>query len=248
MFARLCCLLISGLFILTTARADLHLESGEHQQAMLELFTSEGCSSCPPAEKYLNEFYNHARLWKPYIPLAFHVDYWDYLGWRDVYAKREHSERQRFYAKTLNARTIYTPEFFLNGKEWRSGFYTRLPEIKTSIVGNLIVDINDQSLTAKFLHSQADINNTMLNIAVLGMNLRSQIKSGENRGREAMHQFVVLAHKTVISNNNNWQTELPALQISNGSNQKAVVVWVSEQGSPVPIQALGAYISGENIP
>ncbi|HEY9051108.1 MAG TPA: DUF1223 domain-containing protein [Gammaproteobacteria bacterium] len=248
MLVRICCLLISGLLITTTARADIHLESGEQQQIMLELFTSEGCSSCPPAEKYLNEFYNHPKLWKPYIPLAFHVDYWDYLGWRDVYAKREYSERQRHYGRTLNVRTIYTPEFFVNGKEWRSGFYTRLPEIKTRIVGNLKVDIKGQSITAMFLPSQTTMNNTVLNIAVLGMDFRSQIKAGENRGRDTTHQFVVLAHETVIGNNNTWKINLPALQQNNISRPKAVVVWISEQGSPVPIQSLGGFVSGEKNP
>lgn len=246
MFVRVCCVLLSGLFILSTARAEIHLESGEQQQIMLELFTSEGCSSCPPAEKYLNNFYNHPRLWKPYIPLAFHVDYWDYLGWRDVYARPEYSERQRHYAKTWNARTIYTPEFFVNGKEWRSGFYTKLPQIKKNVVGNLSVDIKGESLTAMFLPAQDSRNNMVLNIAVLGMDLRSKIRAGENSGRDAMHQFVVLAHKTAIGNNNTWQTKLPELQQHDVSNPKAVVVWVSEQGSPVPVQALGGFISGKD--
>lgn len=243
MFHRIFLSLIFGLLSLNTSLADVHLESGEQQQIMLELFTSEGCSSCPPAEKYLNEFYNHPQLWKPYIPLAFHVDYWDYIGWQDVYAKREYSVRQRFYAKTLNARTIYTPEFFVNGMEWRSGFYSQLPEVKKKRVGNLSVTIKGQSLTAIFLPSQRDMNNTYLNIAVLGMDLKSQIKAGENKGRDATHQFVLFEHKTVVGGNNAWQTRLPALQKNKLTNSMAVVVWVSEEGSPVPVQALGGFIS-----
>lgn len=240
MLARFC--LLSGLLIAFTARADVHLESGEQQQMMIELFTSEGCSSCPPAEKYINEFYNHPQLWKPYIPLVFHVDYWDYLGWRDVYARPEYSERQRHYAKILQARTIYTPEFFANGKEWRSGFYTRLPEVKMKTVGNLQVNLQGQSVTATFSPALPDMNAAQLNVAVLGMNQQSHIRAGENEGRNAMHNFVVLSHKTVVGNNNKWQTELPVLTQENSTNQQAVVVWISEQDSPVPIQAVGGYL------
>lgn len=228
--------------------ADVHLESGEQQQIMMELYTSEGCNSCPPAEKYLNNLYKHPKLWKPFIPLAFHVDYWDQLGWRDVYAKPEYSQRQRHYGKTLGARTIYTPEFFVNGREWRSGFYTHLPQIREEVVGNLQVDIQGQLLKAVFMPTQPDLLNTQLNIAMLGMNQHSQIRSGENAGRNTTHQFVVLTHKTVISDNNKWQIELPQLQQNGLSKPQAIVVWVSETGSPAPVQALGGFLFSDDSP
>ncbi len=230
------------------AKADVHLESGEQQQIMMELYTSEGCSSCPPAEKYLNNFYNNSRLWKPFIPLAFHVDYWDKLGWQDMYARPDYSKRQRDYAKKLGARTIYTPEFFVNGKEWRPGFYTRLPQLNRDIVGNLQVDVNGQSLTAVFFPVQADMGKSQLNIALLGMNLHSHIRAGENAGRIATHQFVVLAQKTIHSDSNTWETTLPQFQQGATTNTQAVVVWVSEPGSPVPVQAVGGFLTREDKP
>src|SRR5437899_10682781 len=73
-------------------------QSSEKQTALLELFTSEGCSSCPPAEAWLSRLQDSTGLWRDVVPVAFHVDYWDYLGWRDRWAAKDFSERQRAYA------------------------------------------------------------------------------------------------------------------------------------------------------
>lgn len=94
--ARLPLLLLTLVLPAGQALADtLRFESGVRQNVMIELYTSEGCSSCPPAEAYLNAYAVHPQLWTRYLPLAFHVDYWDYLGWRDRYAAAEHGARQR---------------------------------------------------------------------------------------------------------------------------------------------------------
>jgi len=88
--------------------------------ALLELFTSEGCSSCPPAETWLSGLRSAPGLWKEFVPASFHVDYWDYLGWRDPWASKIFSYRQRDYAQSWHSDSIYTPGFVLNGREWRS--------------------------------------------------------------------------------------------------------------------------------
>src|SRR5690349_19034423 len=102
------------------ARAEsVVFQSSENQVALLELFTSEGCSSCPPAEKWLSSLKQSTALWTEFVPVAFHVDYWDYLGWRDPWAAKDFSDRQRNYAESWRSDSIYTPGFVLNGKEWR---------------------------------------------------------------------------------------------------------------------------------
>src|SRR5205814_757208 len=73
-------------------------ESSDAQSSLIELFTSEGCSSCPPAEKWLSALKSSSDLWKKAVPVAFHVDYWDHLGWRDRFAKPEFTSRQQRYA------------------------------------------------------------------------------------------------------------------------------------------------------
>src|SRR5213592_2697372 len=94
-------------------------ESGKTQTSLIELFTSEGCSSCPPAEKWMSALKTNPDLWKKVVPIAFHVDYWDHLGWRDRFSKPQFTERQRRYAAAWGGDSIYTPGFVLNGREWR---------------------------------------------------------------------------------------------------------------------------------
>jgi hypothetical protein len=78
---------------------------------VVELFTSQGCSSCPPADAYLGELATRSDV----IPLAFHVDYWNYIGWADPFATKQMTERQKDYQRTLNQRYVYTPEMVVNG-------------------------------------------------------------------------------------------------------------------------------------
>src|SRR5215467_12960255 len=76
----------------------IKFQSGTNRAALVELYTSEGCSSCPPAEEWLSQLKIDPRLWMDFVPVAFHVDYWVYLGWRDPFGTGSFSERQRAYA------------------------------------------------------------------------------------------------------------------------------------------------------
>ena len=100
----------------------IQFQSAPERTALLELYTSEGCSSCPPAEAWLSGLKESPRLWKDFVPVAFHVDYWNYLGWKDAWSDAGFSERQRSYAQLWHTENIYTPEFVLNGKEWHNWF------------------------------------------------------------------------------------------------------------------------------
>ena len=99
--------------------AVIKFQSAQEQTALLELYASERCSSCPLAEIWLSRLKKSPSLWKDLVPLAFHVGYWDYLGWCDLWAKASFSDRQRADAKQWRSDSIYTPGFVLNGKEWR---------------------------------------------------------------------------------------------------------------------------------
>ena len=221
--------------------AELQLHSSPQQTVMIELYTSEGCNSCPPAERFINEQLANDQLWSTYIPLAFHVDYWDYLGWRDRFATPANSQRQRSYGKVLHSRTIYTPEFFVNGKEWRRGFFGGMPPAATRQVGVLQARLLDTRLTATFAPSDHNLKPRQLHVAVLGMGLVSNIRAGENVGRHTTHQFVVLAHTRVISDTLRWQTTLPRIHDQH-ANRKALVVWVSNSENPTPLQATGGFL------
>src|SRR5690348_12165742 len=93
--------------------------------SLLELYTSEGCDTCPPAEEWLSKLERDPRLWKQLVPLAFHVDYWDYLGWKDPFDSHAYTARQQAIAAgadSLAGRVIYTPQFVVDGKDWRGWF------------------------------------------------------------------------------------------------------------------------------
>src|SRR5437773_2365288 len=105
-----------------TGAEPLKLQSAESQTPLLELFTSEGCSSCPPAEAWFSKLKDSPKLWKDFIPVAFHVDYWDHLGWKDPFSSKTFSERQGKYAAAWQNESIYTPGFVWNGTEWRGWF------------------------------------------------------------------------------------------------------------------------------
>ena len=102
------------------ARAsDRVFESGPQRSHLLELFTSQGCSSCPSAEAWFSRLKAEPGLWKNFVPLAFHVDYWDRLGWRDPFASKEWTARQYQYSSSWKGDSVYTPGFVLNGQELR---------------------------------------------------------------------------------------------------------------------------------
>src|SRR5690348_14071546 len=86
-------------------------QAAETPLVVVELFTSQGCSSCPPADSYLGELARRPDV----LGLAFHVDYWNYIGWTDPFASKLASQRQRDYAKHLNLRYVYTPQMVING-------------------------------------------------------------------------------------------------------------------------------------
>ena len=85
---------------------------------VVELFTSQGCSSCPPADEFLAMLASDPRI----LPLALHVDYWDYIGWEDKFALAQFTDRQKAYAKAVGSRTIYTPQLIVGGADRIEGY------------------------------------------------------------------------------------------------------------------------------
>jgi len=218
---------------------------------IIELYTSEGCSSCPPADKWLSQLRSKPNLFKQFIPMAFHVDYWNQLGWTDRFSNKANSQRQYIHKQEGNISQVYTPGIMINNKEWRGWFKgQRAWTITQNPIGILKVnhDQDSQQLTIHFSPELA-INEQFiqLNIAILGMGLSNEIKTGENRGRELKHDFVVLNHEqqqvSIDPNNDKqqWQTSLADIPAS-GQQQSVLVVWLSANDSQDIIQATGGYL------
>ena len=208
----------------------------------IELFTSQGCSSCPPAEEYINTFIKNDRLWQKYIPVVFHVDYWDYIGWKDVFAQPAFSHRQRRYSTLRHVRTVYTPAFVVNGVAWRRGFFHTYPDSAGLNNGLLKLSLDKNKVTASFKKSAEVGNKLNLNVAILGMGMVVNILAGENKGRTARHHFVVLGYTQQLSNTRNWKIELPVIKKTD-SQRYALVAWVSKPDDPTPLQAVADWLN-----
>jgi len=232
-------LFICSLSSTSGAGESLRFSSGEQQVQLVELYTSQGCSSCPPAENWLNQLKSDERLWNNIVPIAFHVDYWDYLGWRDIYASNRFSNRQRRHRNAGNVASVYTPGFVLNGKEWK-GWFSRDPLPKAVAQrGILAASLQQNRLMASY--SRTPDSELVLNVAVLGFEIDTPIAAGENAGRKLRHEFVVLAHDNHVSDSGQWQVDLPAVKADLAS-RFALALWVSPAGKQQPLQATGGWL------
>ena len=220
---------------------DKYFSSGEKKVSLVELYTSEGCSSCPPAEKWMNNLKNDPRLWQHFVPLAFHVDYWDYIGWKDPFATPDYGLRQRNYKQQGNIHTVYTPGMLLDGKEWRKWHYKRSVPLNGQMAGNLDVVLNGSQLMASYAPLNSQDDEWEINVAILGFDLHSRVKAGENFGRKLDQDFVVLAHKRKSSSDGKWQLQLPDVK-KKYAKRTGLAVWVNIKGSQTPVQATGGWL------
>ena len=228
--------------------AEQKFSSGEQQVPLIELYTSEGCSSCPPADRWMSTLVNDEALWSGFVPIALHVDYWDYIGWKDPYASPEYSQRQRQIAAENRERTVYTPGVRKAGQEWRTWRLWGEPSNdKGPLVGDLSLSVdNSGAFNAKF--NQSDDQKILsrqglqLNIAVLGLGLSNEVTRGENRGETLEHDFVVLGLSRFSSAEEfSWSGSIEKPEIS--ADRYALAAWISEKGRTKPIQSTGGYLN-----
>jgi len=192
-------LLIASLFSLPAfAGEPIIVSSGDNQTAVVELYTSEGCSSCPSADRWLSRLVKIPKDEIDVLALAFHVDYWDYLGWKDRFASADYTSRQRQLGANNLQQTIYTPEFFVNGMEARgtNNILEKIQQANTQtapLVLELTVSREQTSLVVD-LHSPGErdtIGQVHLRYLVYENDLSTDVKRGENSGETLRHQQVV---------------------------------------------------------
>ena len=232
-----------GMFVLAamTAQAgDVVFESKPTRTHLLELFTSEGCSSCPPAEAWLSNLKNEPRLWQDFVPVAFHVDYWDHLGWRDPFASKRWTERQANYSARWKSGGVYTPAFVLDGVAWRNS--AALPPAATETPGVLKITINGEYVTAAFNPSAGVPGPYEIHLARLGFALDRNVTAGENSGRKLVHDFVVLGLTNETMKSGMKELRLPAESKEGPKARSAIAAWVTQAGQIEPIQAVGGWL------
>lgn len=207
--------------------------SAQTGPVVIELYTSQGCSSCPPADELLRKLAQRDDV----IALALHVDYWDYIGWKDVFARPEHAKRQRNYAKAAGRRSIYTPQMIVNGTDSIVG--ARGMEISEAIASHkrhdtgVFVHISridgGAVITARATESPGKMVVQVLRYAPKRV---VKITRGENAGRQLTYANVVEDWRVLTewSGRDDLSVELPI----EGDAPVVVLIQSADQG---PIQA-----------
>lgn len=220
----------------------LRLTSGVQAPVVIELFTSQGCSSCPPAERWLSRLAEEPGLWTEVIALSWHVDYWNDLGWKDVFSRPQYSQRQRDYARAGGLSQVYTPGILRDGHEWRQwragAAWQRKPG---AAIGVLSLQVDGQTGALRF-EPVAGAPTAPLtgHIAILGLGHVTAITRGENRGRTLQEDFVVLATEQGPMQDNTAVVPLP--QVSDiSADKRAIVAWLSQGRNPAPLQAVAGW-------
>ena len=183
--------------------------------AVVELFTSEGCSSCPAADEAV------AAISKEYkgnvFVLEFHVDYWNRLGWKDEFSNAAYSERQRKYAAALGLDGVYTPQAVINGREEFVGsdvdrlhksVKQQLGITSKKSIGIAVAAISQHTLEVAYETTAG--SNAMLNIALVQLHATTNVKRGENGGRQLSHINIVRDFKTVMNEKGKVMLNIPA--------------------------------------
>jgi hypothetical protein len=224
---------------------NLVFQSSQTKTHLLELFTSEGCSSCPPAEAWLSKLKGAAGLWHDFVPVAFHVDYWDNLGWRDPFASKEWTARQYQYSANWNSGSVYTPAFVLDGREWQPAGVPPSLARETPGVLRIVVE-NPDTVRATFRPASANAQAMVIHVAKLGFGINSRVKAGENNGRKLQHDFVVLSLASEELPNEFSEVVFHLDNSKLAANSPgAVAAWVTQNGRAEPIQAVGGWLHNE---
>ncbi len=217
------------LIILSTAIvcADPIAKSSSEQIPLLELFTSETCSSCPPADSWIGKLENHPKLWKSFVPIAF-----------EVASRNDATERQKAHARAWVNGALYTPAFVLDGKEWGEWSSLSAPNAKPGArVGILSVHKNNAGFQVSFQPENKKGEDLTLNIALVGLG---------TQGKGRNHDFIVLdwQSKFILKPvDGAFRAQFPILKSKKHSVREAVVAWIQQGSAPRPIQATGAFIN-----
>lgn len=210
--------------------------------AIVELFTSEGCSSCPPADEVLERLANTK---DNLIVLAFHVDYWNRLGWKDPYSNGAYSQRQRAYAATKQGDGVYTPQAIVNGTIHLVGsqekqltnsirnYLDAAPSKKINISATQSKGKN--TVTVSFANELA--NDEILNVALIQKKSSEKVTAGENRGLQLRHVNIVSAFTSTSENNGALTLDLPKGLAAND----CLVVGYIQQKTTMKVTGISGY-------
>jgi hypothetical protein len=188
------------ILVFLTVILSMNESNSQNNTVVIELFTSQGCSSCPDADKNLTEILQRAkREGKEVYGLSFHVDYWNYIGWKDPYSSKEFTARQRKYGEGMNLRSIYTPQMIVNGKDEFVGSNRNESEKKVAQALNQKPTYQIAIKNLKVMNGVLALHYSLdkepdgevINIALVEKEVENYVPRGENNGRKLHHDNVV---------------------------------------------------------
>lgn len=226
--------------------------SGPHTTALIELYTSEGCDSCPAADHWLSSLFGQGFRPDQVVPLALHVDYWDYIGWKDPFAKGEFSVRQRKLAQMKRPVMVYTPQVLLQGQDfrrWSGGEFAEQVMRINSRPARARIALAIRAVAREAIHAElsatlidpGEKKNAAVYLAAYENKLASDVAAGENRGKRLEHDFVVREWIGPIAFGENLKLEEKrALPLQPGANLKqlGVAAFVQNRSTSDVLQAL----------
>ena len=226
--------------------------TGPRTTALVELYTSEGCDSCPPADRWLSSLFSRGFTADQVVPLALHVDYWDYIGWKDPFARGEFSVRQHKLAAMRRPVIVYTPQVLLQGQDfrgWAGGdFAERVARINSRAArARIALSIRSVEPTAiradlsAILLDSGERKNAGVYLAAYENRLASDVNAGENRGKRLEHDFVVREWIGPIAFGEDLKIqESRALPLLPGSDRRnlGVAAFVQNRSTSEVLQAL----------
>jgi hypothetical protein len=245
--------ILAAMIATGTSAADCTVRSGPTTNALVELYTSEGCSSCPPAEKWLSRFAGRPQA--GVVPIAFHVHYWDYIGWKDIYADPRHTERQQAFALATGARSVYTPQVIVAGHDFRSwsserAFAEALRDA-SSRKSTATIEITprrgaDGAIEGRVAASVTEPGKKplMLVVAATQDGIMSRPDAGENRGESLAQNFVVRDVVEFRGHDALGGSFRFAPKANWNAGRLSVVAFVRDPGSGRVLQALAAPVCG----
>lgn len=187
------------IFINAVSKKSKNVSKDEKGFALIELFTSEGCSSCPPADEAISDIQNEYKN-ENVVAVGFHVDYWDKLGWKDAFSSPDNTVRQEYYSSIFKLNSIYTPEAVVNGKyEFVGSDKNRIlntveEQLKSSpseIIHLTATGNSNGSIEVKFSVDGATLINDQMVLLLVQKTATTSVKRGENGGRTLHHTNIV---------------------------------------------------------